>query len=91
MATTTLTAPDVRPLASLTDADLLSQLDDVERSIARRFALERRTQTSAHDLLVLSASLLALAEREHGITEEFKRRRTISKGHDTHVSPPPAG
>ena len=62
-------------LAALTDHDLLAELDEVERTIARSCTFERRIDLSGRPLVVVSADLLALAEREHVITEEFKRRR----------------
>jgi len=63
-------------LAALTDQDLLAELDEVERTIARSSTFERRTDPLGRGLVVVSTGLLALAEREHVITEEFKRRRS---------------
>ena len=48
----------------------------VERTIAGSSTFERHTDALGGRLVVVSAGLLALAEREHVITEEFKQRRT---------------
>ena len=54
--------------------DLLAELDEVERAIARSRAFCRRTDAGGATQFRISPELLALAEREHSIVGELRRR-----------------
>ena len=94
MTTANLPATLSAILSTLTDHDPLAGLDEVERAIARSYAFEQRNDVAGRRHVVVSADLLALAEREHAITEEFKRRRTglsTSMTRSADAAPDPPG
>jgi hypothetical protein len=61
--------------ASMSRHELLAELDNVERAIARTSAFDRRTDEVGRTRVRVSRELLALAEREHLIVAELRRRR----------------
>jgi hypothetical protein len=61
--------------ASMSQHELLAELDMVERAIARTSTFERRTDELGRTRVRVSPELLALAEREHLIVAELRRRR----------------
>jgi len=65
-------------LAALTEQNLLAELDAVERAIARSSTFHRWIDAAGRPQVRVSPDLLALAEREHHITNELKRRRLAS-------------
>lgn len=60
--------------AARTEQDLLAELDEVERAIARSTAFDRHAGAGGLRGRV-SQELLDLAEREHRIVAELSRRR----------------
>jgi len=57
-----------------TEHDLLRELDDVERAIARSGTFYRWTDPTGGTRVQVSPALLELAEREHLIVAELRRR-----------------
>jgi hypothetical protein len=57
-----------------TEHDLLQELDHVERSIARSRTFYRWTDPRGGTRVQVSPALLQLAEREHLIVAELRRR-----------------
>jgi hypothetical protein len=60
--------------ASMSQQELLAELDIVERAIARTPTFDRRTDELGRTRVRVSPELLALAEREHLIVVELRRR-----------------
>jgi hypothetical protein len=60
--------------ASMSRHELLAELDIVERAIARSSLFDRHTDEGGRTRVRVSAELLALAEREHLIVAELRRR-----------------
>jgi hypothetical protein len=61
--------------ASFDRHELLRELDTIERAIARGSALNRYLDEAGQTHLRISPELLALAEREHLVITELRRRR----------------
>jgi len=61
--------------ASMSRHELLAELDIVERAIARTSTFDRHTDEVGRTRVRVSRELLALAEREHLIVAELRRRR----------------
>ena len=61
----------------LSRPELLSELDSVERAIARSRAFRLRTDEAGLTHVQVSAELMALAAREYEIVTELRRRRTV--------------
>lgn len=62
-------------LVSLSQSELLIALDSVERSIARGSTFVRYTDEAGLPRVRVCRELLELAEREHLIVSELRRRR----------------
>jgi hypothetical protein len=60
---------------SMSQHELLVELDIVERAIGRTAAFDRRTDEVGRTQVRISRELLALAEREYLIVAELRRRR----------------
>jgi hypothetical protein len=58
-----------------TEPELLRELEDVERAIARSTTFYRWTDPRGGTRVQVSPALLELAEREHLIVAELRRRR----------------
>jgi hypothetical protein len=63
--------------ASMSRHELLAELDNVERAIARTSTFDRRTDEVGRTQVRVSRELLALAERERLIVAELRRRRQV--------------
>ena len=61
--------------ASMSQHELLAELDIVERTIARTYTFDRRTDEVGRTRVSVSRELLALAEREQLIVAELRRRQ----------------
>ena len=59
---------------SLSDDELLTELNSTEQAIARSRTFSMRTDTAGQTRALVSPELLALAEREHQIVGELRRR-----------------
>ncbi|HEX6759753.1 MAG TPA: hypothetical protein VF086_15300 [Propionibacteriaceae bacterium] len=55
--------------------ELLAELDTVERAIGRTSTFDRRIDEVGRTRVRVSRELLALAEREHLIVAELRRRQ----------------
>jgi hypothetical protein len=64
--------------ASMSQHQLLAELDIVERAIARTSAFDRRTDEVGRTRVRVSRELLALAEREYAIVAELRRRQVLA-------------
>jgi hypothetical protein len=64
-------------LDSMSQHELLAELDAVERAIGRTAAFARRTDEGGRTRVRVSRELLALAEREYLIIAELRRRRHV--------------
>lgn len=64
-------------LDSMSQHELLAELDSVERAIGRTAAFARRTDEVGQTRVRISQELLALAEREYLIVTELRRRRQM--------------
>jgi hypothetical protein len=64
-------------LDSMSQHELLAELDAVERAIGRTAAFARRTDEVGRTRVRVSRELLALAEREYLIVAELRRRRHV--------------
>jgi hypothetical protein len=62
---------------SMSQHELLAELDIVERAIGRTAAFDRRTDEVGRTRVCVSQELLALAEREYLIVAELHRRRQM--------------
>jgi hypothetical protein len=62
-------------LDSMSQHELLAELDAVERAIGRTATFARRTDEVGRTQVRVSRELLALAEREYLIVSELRRRR----------------
>ena len=62
---------------SMSQHELLAELDIVERAIGRTAAFDRRTDEVGRTRIRISRELLALAEREYLIVAELRRRRRV--------------
>ena len=62
-------------MTRLTEHFLLLELERVEESIARSTTFTRWVDEAGRPQLRISEDLLALAEREHAIVQELRRRR----------------
>ncbi|MCE3248116.1 MAG: hypothetical protein K0R41_1941, partial [Geminicoccaceae bacterium] len=62
---------------SMSQHDLLAELDSVERAIGRTAAFDRRTDEVGRTQVRISQELLALVERECLIVAELRRRRQM--------------
>ncbi|HSU34322.1 MAG TPA: hypothetical protein VLJ88_01555 [Propionibacteriaceae bacterium] len=60
--------------ASLSQRALVSELDNIERAIARTRAFHTYTDGTGRTRARVSPELLALAEQEHLIISELRRR-----------------
>lgn len=65
-------------LAQLAEQDLMTELDQVERAIARTDAFSRRVDDTGRIEIRVSRQLLALAEREHAVVDALRRRRQLA-------------
>jgi len=65
----------VNDLAHCADDELLTELDDLERQLARATAASRRPDASGRARVQVDAELLALAERQHLVVQDLRRRR----------------
>ena len=61
--------------ASMSQHELLAELDTVERAIGRTSTFDRRIDEVGRTRVRVSRELLALAEREHLIVTELRRRQ----------------
>jgi hypothetical protein len=61
--------------ASMSRHELLAELDNVERAIARTSTFDRLTDEVGRTRVRVSRELLALAERERLIVAELRRRQ----------------
>jgi hypothetical protein len=64
-------------LDSMSQHELLAELDNVERAIGRTAAFARRTDGVGRTRVRISQELLALAEREYLIVAELRRRHQM--------------
>ena len=64
-------------LDSMSQHELLAELDAVERAIGRTPAFDRQTDEVGRTRVRVSGELLALAEREYLIVAELRRRRQV--------------
>ena len=62
-------------LDSMSQHELLAELDAVERAIGRTAAFDRQTDEVGRTQVRVSRELLALAEREYLIVAELRRRQ----------------
>jgi hypothetical protein len=62
---------------SMSEQQLLAELDTVERAIGRTSTFDRRTDEVGRTRVRVSLELLALAEREYLIVAELHRRRQV--------------
>ena len=62
-------------ITGMTEPHLLLELERVEEAIARSITSTRRTAAGGLSHLEVDKDLLALAEREHTIVSELRRRR----------------
>jgi hypothetical protein len=62
---------------SMSQHELLAELDIVERAIGRTSAFDRRTDEVGQTRIRVSRELLALAQREYLIVAELYRRRQV--------------
>jgi hypothetical protein len=62
---------------SMSQHELLAELDIVERAIGRTSTFDRRTDEVGQTRVRVSRELLALAEREYLIVAELHRRRQV--------------
>ena len=62
---------------SMSQHELLAELDIVERAIGRTATFDRRTDEVGRTQVRISRELLALAEREYLIVAELRRRRQM--------------
>lgn len=62
---------------SMSQDELLAELDIVERAIGRTSTFDRRTDEVGRTRVRVSRELLALAEREYLIVAELHRRRQV--------------
>ena len=62
----------------LSRPELLTELDDVERAIARSHAFRLRTDEAGRTHVQVSPELMALAAREYEIVTELRRRRPVT-------------
>ena len=60
---------------SMSQHELLAELDIVERAIGRTSTFDRRTDEVGRTRVRVSRELLALAEREYLIVAELRRRQ----------------
>ena len=60
---------------SMSQHELLAELDIIERAICRTSTFDRRTDQVGRTRVRVSRKLLALAEREYLIVAELRRRR----------------
>ena len=60
---------------ALTEQDLLLELERVEQAIARSTTFIRWVDTAGRSQVRIAEDLLTLAEREHAIVQELRRRR----------------
>jgi hypothetical protein len=60
---------------SMSQHELLAELDAVERAICRTSTFDRRTDEVGRTRVRVSRELLALAEREYLIVAELRRRQ----------------
>ena len=60
--------------ASSSHQDLMTELDRVERAIARSSTFQRYTDQCGQTRVRVTPELLALADREHLIVAELRRR-----------------
>ena len=60
---------------SMSQHELLAELDIVERAIGRTSTFERRIDEVGRSRVHVSRELLALAEREYLIVAELRRRQ----------------
>ena len=60
---------------SMSQDELLAELDIVERAIGRTATFDRRTDEVGRTRVRVSRELLALAEREYLIVAELRRRQ----------------
>jgi hypothetical protein len=64
-------------LESMSQHELLAELDIVERAIGRTSTFDHRTDEVGRTRVRVSRELLVLAEREHLIVAELRRRRQV--------------
>jgi hypothetical protein len=62
---------------SMSQHELLAELEIVERAIGRTSTFDRRTDGVGRNRVRVSRELLALAEREYLIVAELHRRRQV--------------
>jgi hypothetical protein len=62
-------------IVGLSEQDLLTELERVERAIARSTTFCRWVDAAGRNQLRVSPDLLALAEREHAVLQELRQRR----------------
>jgi hypothetical protein len=62
-------------ITGLTEQSLLLELERVEEAIARSSTFTRWVDAAGRSHLKIGADLLALAEHEHAIVQELRRRR----------------
>ena len=63
---------------ALTEQDLLLELERVEQAIARSTTFIRWVDTAGRSQVRIAEDLLTLAEREHAIVQELRRRRRLA-------------
>ena len=63
---------------SLDQHELLAELDRIERDIARTRTFEHYVDVTGETRVQVSPELLVLAEREHLIVAELRRRHRVS-------------
>jgi hypothetical protein len=62
---------------SMSQEELLAELDIVERAIGRTSTFDRQTDEVGRTRVCVSRELLELAEREYLIVAELRRRRPV--------------
>ena len=62
---------------SMSQHELLAELDIVERAIGRTSTFDRRTDEAGRTRVRVSRELLAWAAREYLIVAELRRRRQV--------------
>ena len=65
-------------ITQLTEQHLLLELEQVHGAIARSIPFTRSADAAGRSQLRIGENLLALAEIEHAIVQELRRRRSAS-------------
>lgn len=78
-------------IVGLSEQDLLTELERVERALARSTTFGRWVDAAGRNQLRVSPDPLALADREHAVLQELRqRRRALSPAVDAAALPLPA-